>query len=198
MELFVPATGRQNLICLSTILAFLISKKGADHRLLETLNQSRKHLARVQRLGQPETETAFRDKSHFFFSRGISCACAAGCAHCRSNGCAFSAAYQSTQQRATAGPAANECQVSFLITTAAHKHAVRLQRYSLAVERDGRQSDAQISGVVQVAGLPRGHYLACYRRAFGRQSLSIHHKRFVQLGRKTLPGLRRCTGNGLL
>ena len=201
VEFFVLAAWRKAIDHNRTwqiLISFPIANKEEPLTAPYYLNRSEKSLARIERLRQPETKTAFGNKSHFFFSCGISSRGASGRAHCGSDSCTFAAAHQCTQQRATAGSAANERQVAFLVTAATHKHAVGLQRHGLAIQRDGRKRDPQIAGIMHVSGFAGGNYLAGNGRAFGRQRLSFNYKRFVQFGGKVLPGLRCRAGNRLL
>ena len=85
MEFFVLATWREAVDKSAAAILMLYqatNEKGAARRLLITLPDQKKYLARVERLGQPETKTAFGNESHFFFSSGVSSICASGCTHC--------------------------------------------------------------------------------------------------------------------
>lgn len=95
-----------------------------------------KYLTGIQRLRKAETETSLGHKSDFFFPGGIS----SGCAAHSDRGTfyrAFASVHQTAQQRVTAGAAANERKVAFLVSAPAHEYAVGLERHSLAVEGDG-------------------------------------------------------------
>src|SRR5689334_4401006 len=110
----------------------------------------KENLANVQRLCQPEAKTALGHKSHFFFAGSISCGSSAGCPSRRANGHAVTSASQCAQQCASTRPPADECKVALLITAATYKHTVGLQWDCLAIQRDGRKGDAQITCIPQM------------------------------------------------
>src|SRR5262245_20182664 len=155
-------------------------------------------LADAERLGQPETKASFRHKAYFFLARGVRSGCASGGADDRTNCRALASAYQRSHKRTASGASADEGEVTFLVTAAAHKDAIGLERHALTFHRDRRKSNAQVAGVVQMSGFAGRHNLTHDRRALRSQGLSVHDQGLIEHGGKILSGLRGCAGDGLL
>ena len=106
-------------------------------RLPITLNPFTEKLAGVERLRQAEAKTTLRHEPDFLLACSVGSGSTSGRAHSGTNNSALASADQCAQQRASASAPADESEIAFLVTAAAHEHAVGLQWHGLAIQRDG-------------------------------------------------------------
>lgn len=146
-------------------------------------------LADVERLRQPEAESALGHKTDFFFARRVGGSCPSSGAYCRPDHRAFTASDQGAQQRATAGASADEGQIALLVAAAAYENAVGLKRHRLSVHGHSRERDAKITGIMEMSGLARRNHFACHRSSLRRERLPIDDQRLIQHSGELLPRL---------